>query len=209
MLVAVIGLYLVYIPFDSWTYLRFVLVPLALAPLGAAYPLRVLQESRLRRWTFPVTMVVLLAVALPNLRLARELTVFNVRAREFRYVAAGRFVAEQLPATAVIVAVQHSASAPYYSGRPVIRPDLLAPEAFSTLVDWADRERRPLVFVLDESEPATLRHRFGEATMAALDWPPRAEIGRPIATRIGSATDRDAYRAGGRIRTTRITDIPR
>ena len=43
-------------------------------------------------------MVVLLAVALPNLRLARELTVFNVRAREYRYVAAGRFVADQLPA---------------------------------------------------------------------------------------------------------------
>ena len=163
MLVAVIVLYLVYIPFDSWTYLRFVLVPLALAPLGAAYVLRALQESRLTRWTFPVTMVVLLAVALPNLRLARELTVFNVRAREYRYVAAGRFVADQLPATAVIVAVQHSASAPYYSGRPVIRPDLLAPEAFGTLVAWADRERRPLVFVLDESEPATLRHRFGDA----------------------------------------------
>ena len=111
MLVAVIGLYLVYIPFDSWTYLRFVLVPLAVAPLGAAYVLRVLQEGRHTRWTFPVTMVVLLAVALPNLRLARELTVFNVRAREYRYVAAGRFVADQLPPTAVIVAVQHSASA--------------------------------------------------------------------------------------------------
>jgi hypothetical protein len=209
MLAAVIALYLVYIPFDSWTYLRFVLVPLALAPLGAAYALRALQESRFARWTFPVTMGVLLAVALPNLRLARELTVFNVRAREYRYAAAGRFVADQLPPTAVIVAVQHSASAPYYSGRPVIRPDLLAPEAFGTLVAWAERERRPLVFVLDEAEPATLRRRFGDAALAALDWPPRAEIGRPIATRVWVAGDRDAYRAGGRVRTTRITDIPR
>ena len=83
----------------------------------------------------------------------------------------------------MIVAVQHSASAPYYSGRPVIRPDLLVTEAFGALVAWADRERRPLVFVLDESEPATLRHRFGDAGLAALDWPPRAEIGRPVATR--------------------------
>ncbi|AMY12620.1 hypothetical protein LuPra_05901 [Luteitalea pratensis] len=209
MLVAVLVLYLVYIPFDSWTYLRFVLVPLALAPLGAAYVLHAVQESRFTRWTFPVTMVVLLAVALPNLRLARELTVFNVRAREYRYVAAGRYVADQLPATAVIVAVQHSASTPYYSGRPVIRPDLLAPDAFGTLVAWADRERRPLVFVLDESEPATLHHRFGDAALTALDWPPRAEIGRPIATRIWVGADREVYRAGGRIRTTRITDIPR
>jgi hypothetical protein len=209
MLVAVVALYLVYIPFDSWTYLRFVLVPLALAPLGAAYVLHILQAGTLRRWTFPVAMVVLLAVALPSLRLARELTVFTVRAREYRYVAAGRFVADQLSATSVIVAVQHSASAPYYSGRPVIRPDLLAPESLGALVAWADREGRPLVFVLDESEPATLRHRFGDATIAALDWPPRAEIGRPIATRIWVAADRDAYIAGGRIRTTRITEIPR
>jgi hypothetical protein len=209
MVVAVIALYLVYIPFDSWTYLRFVLVPLALAPLGAACLLQALQQSRFARWTFPVTAIVLLAVALPNVRLARELTVFNVRAREYRYAAAGRFVAEQLPVNAVIVAVQHSASATYYSGRPVIRPDLLAPDAFGTVVAWADRERRPLVFVLDESGPATLRRRFGDTTLAAFDWPPRAEIGRPIATRIWVGADREVYRAGGRIRTTRITDVPR
>ena len=171
--------------------------------------LRVLQESRFARWTFPLTIAALLAVALPNLRLARELTVFNVRAREYRYAAAGRFVAGQLPANAVIVAVQHSASAPYYSGRPVIRPDLLAPEAFETLAAWAQRERRPLVFVLDESEPATMRRRFGDSALTALDWPPRAEIGRPIATRVWVGDDREVYRAGGRVRTTRITDIPR
>jgi hypothetical protein len=209
MMVGVILLYLVYIPFDSWSYLRFVLISLALAPLGAAYLLRALQESRYTRWTPPVTMMVLLAVALPNLQLARELSVFTVRAREYRYQAAGRFVADQLPPTAVIVAVQHSASAPYYSGRPVIRPDLLAPDAVDALLTWADRERRPLVFVLDESEAATLRRRFGDTTVAALDWPPRAEIGRPIATRIWLASDRQIHRAGGRIRTTRITDVPR
>ena len=208
-LLAVVLLYLVYIPFDSWTYLRFVLVPLALAPLGTAYLLRLLQASRFTRWTFPVTAVAVVTVALPNLRLARELTVFNVRAREYRYAAAGRFVAQQLPPTAIVVAVQHSASTPYYSGRPVIRPDLLAPEAFDTLVAWAATERRPLAFVLDETEPATLRQRFGAAAITALDWPPRAEIGRPIATRIWVDADRDVHRAGGRIPTARLTHIPR
>ena len=92
-----IALYLVYIPFDSWTYLRFVLVPLALAPLGAAHAAARPAGSRFTRWTFPVTMVVLLTMALPNLRLARELAVFNVRAREYRYAAAGRFVATSFP----------------------------------------------------------------------------------------------------------------
>ncbi len=119
------ALYLVYQPFDSWTYLRFVLVVLALAPLGVAHLLGTLQRSRHARWTFPVAALLLLVVALPNLRLRAQLGVFNVRAREHRYQVAGAFVRDHLPSGAVIVAVQHSASAPYYSGRPVIRPDLL------------------------------------------------------------------------------------
>ena len=204
-----VALYLVYIPFDSWTYLRFVLVPLALAPVGMACLLGMLQRSRHARWTFPVVAVLLLTVALPNLRLARDLTVFAVRAREYRYQAAGQFVRDQLPPEAVILAVQHSAAAPYYSGRPVIRPDLLAPDAFGAIVAWATRDQRPLVFVLDEAEPAALRARFGDADLTALDWPPRAEIGRPVSTRVWVAADRDAYLAGRRLRTSRITDVPR
>ncbi len=120
-----------YIPFDSWTYLRFVLVALALAPAGAAGLLGALQASRHRRWLFPVTSVLVLAVALPNLALARQLSVFGVRAREGRYEAAGRFVGEHLPAATVIVATQHSASAAYYSGRPMVRADLLTPDGFA------------------------------------------------------------------------------
>jgi hypothetical protein len=204
-----IALYLVYIPFDSWTYLRFVLVPLALAPLGGAQLLRTLQNSRHARWTFVVTAALTLGIALPGLRLARDLTVFSVRAREYRYQAAGTFVRDQVPADAVIVAVQHSASAPYYSGRPVVRPDLLSPAGLNALVEWADRERRPLAFVLDEAEPATLRRRFGDAGLPALDWPPRAEVGRPVATRVWLHTDREAYLAGARIRTTRLTSVPK
>jgi hypothetical protein len=204
-----VALYLVYIPFDSWTYLRFVLIVLALSPIGAAHVLRVLQTSRYARWTFPVTAVLVLSVTLPNLHLARELSVLGVRAREYRYQAAGTFVRDHLPPDAVIVAVQHSASAPYYSGRPVIRPDLLTADSWRAVIAWAAREQRPLAFVLDEAEPAVLRRRFGDAGLAALDWPPRAEVGRPVATRVWIHDDRERYLAGGRIGTTRITATPR
>lgn len=204
-----IGLYIVYLPFDSWTYLRFVLVALALAPIGLAHWLGALQRSRHSRWTFPVTAALVLGVAIPGLRLARDLTVFTVRAREYRYQAAGNFVRLQLPPDAVVVAVQHSASAPYYSGRPVVRPDLLTPDGWRALVAWADREHRPLAFVLDEAEPAALRQRFGDDGLTALDWPPRAEVGRPVATRVWVDRDRQAYLAGSRIQTTRITAIPK
>lgn len=202
-------LYAVYIPFDSWTYLRFVLVALALAPVGAAHLLGLLESSRHARWTFPVTAALVLSVTLPNLHLARELGVFGVRAREYRYQAAGTFVRDDLPTNAVIVATQHSASAPYYSGRPVIRPDLVSPDGWRSVIAWAARDRRPLVFVLDEAEPAMLRQRFGEDGIAALDWPPRAEVGRPVATRVWVDGDRDTYLAGGGVKTMRLTEIPR
>jgi hypothetical protein len=203
------ALYVVYLPFDSWTYLRFVLVALALAPLGVAHLLGSLQRSRHARWTFPVVALLVLAMVLPNLRRSRELAVFDVRAREYRYQAAGAFVRDHLPSGAVIVAAQHSASAPYYSGRPVIRPDLLSPDGFGALVAWAARERRPLVFVLDQAEPAALRQRFGDSGLAALDWPPRAEVGRPAATRVWLAADRDVYLAGGHVRTMRLNEPTR
>jgi hypothetical protein len=60
--------------------------------------------------------------------------------------------------------------------------------------------------VLDSAEVAALRERLGG--LAALDWPPRAEIGRPVTTRIWLAGDRDAYRSGASIATTRIVGVP-
>lgn len=203
------ALYAAYVPFDSWTYLRFVLLALAVAPVGVAAWIGRLQAGRHARWTFPVTAALLLTVALPNLQLARALSVFTVRATEYRYLAAGRFVRDRLPADTIILAGQHSASASYYSGRPVVRVDLLTPQGLAAVVSWATRAERPLALVLDEAEPAALRERLGREGLLALDWPPRAEISRPVATRIWVEVDRATYLAGGQIRTTRLTDIPR
>lgn len=205
MALATLALYLVYAPFDSWSYLRFILVPLAILPVGAGAILPVREGRAARAWQFPLFGACVLLVAIPNLQQARRLTVFAVRDREFRYQAAGDYVRTQLPAAAIVVATQHSASAAYYGHRPVVRPDLLTPEAFTALLAWARAEHRPLAFVLDEDEPAVLRRRFGDAGVAALDWPPRAEVGRPVATRVWVDGDREAYLAGGRVRTTRIT----
>ena len=199
-------LYLVYVPFDSWTYLRFVLIALALMPIGLARLMQAWPPSG--PWRFPIFAVLVLLVVVPNLQRARQLGVFDVRAREYRYLAAGRFVRDHLPPRAVIVAAQHGTSAPYYSGRPVLRADLLDAAALATITTWAARERRPLAFVLDTAEVDALRARLGGDGLMALDWPPRAEIGRPIATRIWLDIDRDAYAGGAAIPTTRLATVP-
>ncbi len=217
MAVLTIALYLVYVPFDSWTYLRFMLIALAILPVGVTSLLqpathapdddaRGAQEGGAGRWSwrFPMCCASILIVAIPNLQRARQLGVFDVRSRELRYEAAGTFVRDRLPGDAVIVAAQHSASASYYSGRPVVRLDLLDPAAFATIAAWSVQERRPLAFVLDVAEVEPLAAHL----VGALDWPPRAEIGRPVTTRIWLSTDRDAYRSGEPIGTTRITATP-
>jgi hypothetical protein len=203
-----IALYLVYVPFDSWTYLRFLLIALVLLLVGAACLLERGSHGLPVPWRFPVFCVLALFVAIPNLQRARQLGVFDVRAREYRYEAAGRFLHDRLPASVVIVAAQHATSASHYSGRPVLRADLLDPAAFATISAWAAREQRPLAFVLDTAELEVLRARLGGDGLAALDWPPRAEIGRPVTTRIWLDTDRETYRAGGTIPTARLVTVP-
>ncbi len=209
------AIYLVYVPFDSWTYLRFVLPALAILPIGVATLVRDAGErvelsGRLREaplsgaWRFPAFCALVLVVAVPNLQRARNLGVFEVRSRESRYEAAGRFTRDRLPADAVVVAAQHSASAAYYSGLPLLRADLLDAAALGTVSTWSSREQRPLAFVLDTDEVARVGDRLGGRGLAAFDWPPRAEIGSPVVTRIWLSTDRDAYMAGQAIRTTRI-----
>jgi hypothetical protein len=204
MTLVTLALYLVYAPFDSWSYLRFILVPLAILPVGAG-ALLAATPDREAWWRFPAFAAAVLVVVLPNLQQAQRLTVFSVRDREVRYRAAGEFVRTQVPTTAVVVASQHSASASYYGQRPVVRADLLTPEALSALAAWARDARRPLAFVLDEAESAALRQRLGAAGLAALDWPPRAEVGRPVVTRVWVDEDREPYLSGGRVRTVRIT----
>ena len=48
-----------------------------------------------------------------------------MREGEQKYPRVGGFVREQLPATAFVLAAQHSGSITYYSGRPTLRWDLL------------------------------------------------------------------------------------
>lgn len=202
-------LHAVYVPFDSWTYLRFVLVPLASAPLGLSMFLADAWLVRPGSWRFPVFAVLVLLLALPNLQRAQALGVFTVRAREFRYEAAGRLVRAELPPSTVIVAAQHSTSASHYAARPLLRADLLDARQFAAVAEWAARQRRPLAFVLDAAEVEATRTRLGATGLAALDWPPRAEIGRPVATRVWLSTDREPWRAGAAVPTRRVVPVTR
>lgn len=206
MVAMTVALYLVYIPFDSWTYLRFILIAIALAPLGMARLVTATHDRLPASLRLPLTIALTLIVSLPNLQVAQAAGVFAVRRAESRYRLAGRFVRDALPADTVLLAGQHSASAPYYSERPVLRADLIDADDLDAIERWAKESGRTLAIVLDADEAQRLRSGWHTASLGQLEWIPRAEVGRPVGTYIWVAADREAYLAGAPMQTTRLAD---
>ena len=91
------------------------------------------------------------------------------------------------------------------TAEPVRFPGGLRLPLASTVVRL--RDRTLLLYspiAIDDAEVDVFRGRAAGASIAALDWPPRAEIGRPLTTRVWLASDRQAYREGRQVPTVRI-----
>ena len=115
---------------------------------------------------------------------------FTLQLDASRYGTAGRYLDAVLPTNAVVVTSQHSGSASYYTGRPIVRWDSLKTGLDEALGDLA-RLGRPPVIVVEEWEEPLLRQKFPASTFARLDWPARAEFGRTTRVRLFDPADRD------------------
>ncbi len=179
--------YALYLPFDNWTYLRFLLpaIPLLLILSGGV----VLHHTRrlpapLSRWLVAAMCVVLMAWRWDSAGMQPPAP------NDRRFAVVGEFVREPLPPNAILFSMQHSGSVRYYSGRPTLRWDLLHPE-------WLDRSLaflrskgyRPL-FLLEEWEQPQFSARFAAHTkVGALDWQPIATYSGEIRTDIFDPAD--------------------
>ncbi len=197
LIVVNVACYLPYAVFENWTYARFLLPAAPIALLLASSVI----VGAMRRMP-PAAGVIALALLVPALALrnitwAAQERALDVRDRDERHALAGRYLSGLLPANAVIVAGEHSGSARFYARRPVLRWDLATPDTWRAAIDALAARRRPIVFVVDEWEEAELRRRLGVAApLASLDWPPMAEAGRAVRTRIYAAADRAPFLAG-------------
>ena len=173
-LLAIFSLYVFYLPFDDWWYLRF-LMPMfpVLFVLTSAVVLRVAGGRTL------VATAVVAVLAWHGWDLALDRGAARVWEAEQRYLEAGTFVARTLPDRAALVTVQHSGSARFYSGRITVRYDFIGPNDLDRVVDDLRRLGYQPYFLLDEAEEAAFRNRFGAASpLAALDWLPEATFDR-------------------------------
>jgi hypothetical protein len=180
--VTIFGCYVLYLPFDNWTYLRFLLpgIP-GLLVLTSAVMLHFLRRvsSRSTRWVIAGGCVVLMAWRWDVLGLQPP------HPNDRRFAVVGEFVRDHLPPNAILISMQHSGSIRYYSGRSTLRWDWLpAEELERALTFLRENGYRPFL-LLEEWERPLFAERFGAHTkLAMLDWPPVATYSGEVRTDI-------------------------
>ena len=111
----------------------------------------------------------LAVVASANVLRAQQEQAFNLHRYESRYRLAGRYLDAALPPDAVVVTVQESGSARYYTKVPILRWDLLDVDLDTALAALRAIGRHPVLLVEDWEAPE-LAKKFPHSANARLDW---------------------------------------
>jgi hypothetical protein len=155
--------YLWYLPFDNWSYVRFLLpaYPMLLVTASATLVL-LLQRHRRAHGIILAVGLVLVCHGLWQGRVA-----FGVREGESRYRIAGE-MARTLPASAVVISNLHSGSVRYYGNRVTVRYEWLGADEYGPAVRYLREHGHPVYVMLDDSEVQAFRERY--AAVNDLSW---------------------------------------
>ena len=159
---AVWAAYLPYIYFqpNEWFYTRFLLVAIVVMLLfSAAVALWILRRLAVS-WRTPVVLCVFGGLLAVLLHISQVLGAFDIRLQERKYPLAGAFVRDRLPATAFVLAAQHSGSIRYYANRPTLRWDLLSPGRLDEAVATFRAQGYEPFLVVDGGEYDQFKARF-------------------------------------------------
>ena len=213
--------YLIYVPWDAWWYLRFLLPAWPMMAIGAASLIAALNGVGRRRTqrppspqslqnpqernifagfaafafnVVPVAVVgAVIAVGVFNVRRAVRLDVFKQASGEAKYVETANAIESITPPDAVIISGQFSGSLRYYAGRLTLRWDWLDPEWLDRAVEWLTARGHHVYILLEAPEVDPFRARFGRAdAIGRLDWVPLVTFrGRSI--QLHDAEHRDRF----------------
>jgi hypothetical protein len=162
--------YLAYERYELWWYVRFLLPAFgALFALAAA---ALVMIARMRApWGRPLASIVFAVLVWRAVAFAGAQQMYGpFKASEHKYADAGVFVANRLPAEAVLLAMQHSGSLRYYGGRHTLRYDLLDRDAASRIGPELERLGRHPYLAIEDAEQADVRRVFNLRDDAALPW---------------------------------------
>ena len=177
--VTVWGLYMFYIPFEAWWFLRFLLPSWPAMCLGAAAV--IVRVAHARRLAPRIVAWALLAgVGVHNVHYAATHGAFPSGEGDHRYVSIAKIVEQATDPTAVIFTGQHSGPIRYYAGRTILRFDLLDRAWLDRAALWLNTQGRRPYFLLEEWEMTEFQERFADGnTLGALALAPIADYRAP------------------------------
>jgi hypothetical protein len=175
---ALLGFYLLYLVFDDWVYVRFLLpgFPWLLVSFAAAI------AALFHRAPGPIRgtglLIAAVVIATWGVGQARSQGAFRLVQSEHRYVQVVDFV-RSLPPNAAFVTVLHSGSLHYYLGFSVVRWDWLGTDELDRAVAEISARGRPVYAVLESREEVQFRERFAGARTIARLVDPLFQAGVP------------------------------
>ena len=187
-------LYVPYVVFDDWSYLRFLLptIPLLLILLVAVV------DAWLRQRRVPgvawITAAVVIGLSALFVREARQRPTFVLQQLEARFERAGLFVGHRLPPNALVITSAESGSVRFYAGRKTLLWDGLDPAWLDRALLYVRGKGYEPYLMFERREEPDFRQRFAGSEVARLDWPPMAEVASQV--RIYRPGDRDQYLQG-------------
>ncbi len=107
---------------------------------------------------------------------------------------AGVYVADHLPTNALVITSWESGSVRFYSNRRTLVWDALDPAWLDRAIAYSRTRGLEPYLLFERWEEPLFRQRFTGSTLAALDWPPAAEIAGQV--RIYRPDDRERYLKG-------------
>lgn len=197
--VLVFALYLPYLVFEDWSFLRFLLPAI---PVLLVLMLTVVAEMGRRlgpRWERLVLPAVVLTLVATSVRVAERQHVFRLQQLESGFAHVGDVMATRLPRNALVMTSLYSGSIRYYAGRTTLVWDALDASSLDTAVAFAVSQGREPYLLLASGEEAAFRERFTGSALARLDWPARVEVSPQV--RLYAPADRDRYLRGEPLRT--------
>jgi len=210
LIVSTLLIYFIYVPFDDWSYLRFLLPAIGLMLVLASAVIvhfawgaaeRSSGSLLLRRVVAPATVCALtIGLAVFGIRTATARFAFTMHALEQRYRSAGHVVREQLPPHAVVLSGWDSGAVRFHGRKEALVWEGLDPAWLDRSVDWLNSHGHAPYILVESWEEAGFRSRFGnQSGLGKLDWPPKYEIDRVV--RIFDPKDRAKYHRGENVTT--------
>jgi 4-amino-4-deoxy-L-arabinose transferase-like glycosyltransferase len=158
MSLTVVACYLVYLTFDAWWYLRFLLPCWPAICVGTARVLTGQSGQGFNR----TAKLLLLGVGVYGLWYAYHAGAFDIGRGEQRYVTIARLVRNATPPNSVIIATQHSGSVRYYGERMTLRYEVLSERWLDGSIAWLQKRGIHTYILLDDWEHDLFKKKFAD-----------------------------------------------